>query len=997
MEWGYYNLILEIIMAEQLRYEAIELTGKMITSVDPMQLGKGDFRDLTNMRYTDKGIRGIQGMEKINTTVAPKTTIGAAFHFKKEYPAESHLLIQGMDTEGGTSAIYDNQTAIPNQGNFSSTPIYTEIAGSGAGKFFDAPDGAVIYGNTKEMLLWGGKESRCSGFFVADTDDVTVRPIFSRDYTNYVSDFDTSSYAVLSQRYIHIASLRQLQGIKFYVPVNAANTSSVTPVIYYWNGTTWADVGTIDDTTSIDDATLAKSGSMSFASTVGSAKVRFFGNILLYWYLIDLNGLDNTTSVYMCTLDAPMQNITNQWDGIPLAVSSCQTGVAFSPGDVTIPVISAVLTDTDTFTAPPSYFLDITGWDFVNGPVNYSQYVHIGSYVPLKGISFIDSHVSDPATEIVYYWNGYAWEAVSSQSGSIVSGSITFADTTGTAIRRFFNGKLLYWYLISISEIVDLYYAESIEITYNLTVSQTTFVDQTAKIISKNYNANAYSVPVSYDNPTYINLHNFTQEMYLGFTESMQGLIIDIGSTFNNTAASDIIVSYFNGTTFVPMTTSDTTSILDVTFYKSGVVVWESPSADVEFTTSINNTLQLYYYRVTFTATPTNPGSIVAVDLISGIPTGQYNLNNYGFASMFQNRVALCNDQNGRRNSALIGAANTNCVFNGQDSTVLLFGDDKSLVAAVPFFSRFSNNFFENLLVGKVDSLYIVDGTSPATYAVYKIASMYGVAAAKTMTTCDIGFSGVSGQATRNIVIWQSSNSVVLWDGSVVYPINADIDDVFDQTTPYCIELSMLSKSTASYDEKNHEWHWFWASKGNTTLNMEYCFDVIRKKWFKIDRGTGNRIQLGVTVIDDNNNRYLYGATLAGYLQRLEYGQTFDGTEMTEYYHTGDIPLGGWMIETIIRFIKPIFKKKSKTVNNLQVYYYGDNETFPSQTMAFNVNDANHRTVEKTQQLSNVRSCSLGPHITHSFKVSMTTQNEDIGHEPIGMGIFYLKSREDVK
>jgi len=71
--------------------------------------------------------------------------------------------------------------------------------------------------------------------------------------------------------------------------------------------------------------------------------------------------------------------------------------------------------------------------------------------------------------------------------------------------------------------------------------------------------------------------------------------------------------------------------------------------------------------------------------------------------------------------------------------------------------------------------------------------------------------------------------------------------------------------------------NWLWASAGETTLNKEYVFDVIRKKWYTVDRGTGNRLQLGVSVMDTNNNRYTYGATTAGYIKRLEDRLIFAG------------------------------------------------------------------------------------------------------------------------
>ncbi len=982
------------------KYEAIEFTGKLITSVDPAQLGKGDMQELINARYNDKGPVSISGMSKINSTPVTKTDITAAFHFKKESIPESHFLVQGFANDG-SSALYDNTTSIPNQGNFSL--LYSETTGSSSGKFFNAPDGCVVYGNTKEMILWGGNESRCSAFIVADANDYSSTPTIALDYTDQVTDFDTTTYAVISSRYVHIASTRELSGVKFYV--KTANTSTASVSAYYWSGTAWTAVASLSDGTASSGKTLAQTGMILFTSTVGSTSIRFFQNVLLYYYLFDFNGVDATTSVYRCTVVAPPQSITNQWDGVPLQPTSYQVGntsgssytsSSFPPGQY-------LITDTDT-TTTPSTITDYTsnilyaesgGSSSEIAPADH--YTIIGSQFPLTG-AFFDVYTNNTLTVsvTVSYWNGYNWTSVSGLSDGTASGGVTlakngtisFSDTNGAAAVRYFNGVLLYWYWFNFNGIDAATRINQITLTTSSTLSYTSYSDHTARVLKKDYVANPYGAPTTYDNTTYSNIYGSSGDLFIGFAERMQGLLFDIGSTFNNQATNIMTVSYWNGSAWSVLTVTDHTTDGASSLAKSGAVVWEPPDSSDEFKTSINNPYLYYYYRVHFNSVCTNAGAIVAIDAVAGIPESQYDLNNYKFATMFQNRLVLCNDQNGYKNSILIGASNTNCVFNGTDSTQLLFGDEKEIVSAMPFFSRFSNNFFENLFVGKTDSVYIVDGTSPDTYAVYKIASMYGVEAPNTLTACDIGFQASGTNVTRNIILWQSSGAIALWDGSTVYPIHEDIKDVFDQKNSYAIEPSMASYSESFYDVENHEWHWLWASQGNTTLNKEYVFDVIRKKWFKIDRGTGKRIQLGTSVVDNYGNRYVYAATTDGYIERLENGQTFDGNSITTIIHTGDIPLGGWMIETGIRKIKPIVKTLTTTTNTLELKYYTD--TALSKTLTYPV-------VSSTKRLtSHVESIAGEPSIFHSFRLSMTTNNEDICLEPIGIGIFYKQIREDL-
>lgn len=53
-------------MAEQRRQFQLAFTGKWDPVHDPMLLEKGDYSDLSNMRYLDRGMKGVSGYSKIN-------------------------------------------------------------------------------------------------------------------------------------------------------------------------------------------------------------------------------------------------------------------------------------------------------------------------------------------------------------------------------------------------------------------------------------------------------------------------------------------------------------------------------------------------------------------------------------------------------------------------------------------------------------------------------------------------------------------------------------------------------------------------------------------------------------------------------------------------------------------------------------------------------------------------------------------------------------------
>ncbi|MBE3086163.1 MAG: hypothetical protein IMZ64_08100, partial [Bacteroidetes bacterium] len=104
---------------EDLKQFDIAINGKFRNDVDPLMLQKGDFRQLTNYRYVNDGIKGIKGMTKINTLAADYPKIDGGFHYRKDQPTESHVLVQTTSVTNSRLVKSDNTTTIPAQDTFS--------------------------------------------------------------------------------------------------------------------------------------------------------------------------------------------------------------------------------------------------------------------------------------------------------------------------------------------------------------------------------------------------------------------------------------------------------------------------------------------------------------------------------------------------------------------------------------------------------------------------------------------------------------------------------------------------------------------------------------------------------------------------------------------------------------------------------------------------------------------------------------------------------------
>jgi hypothetical protein len=233
-----------------------------------------------------------------------------------------------------------------------------------------------------------------------------------------------------------------------------------------------------------------------------------------------------------------------------------------------------------------------------------------------------------------------------------------------------------------------------------------------------------------------------------------------------------------------------------------------------------------------------------------------------------------------------------------------------------------------------------------------------------------------------NGAIFQSTDAIYLFDGREFYPIHRDIEDVF--TT---MNKAYIDKSVGFLDETNQEWHWLITTGSSTTHNEEWVYDLKRDKWYQIDRT--KYLQSGFKAEDTNGNFYTYGTLDTGYMERLENGTTFDGADMTFSLWTGDVPLRDSILyETQIRAIHLLAKAKNITSNNISITHYGEGATSGTSLTAISPANANGRLS------SEVKSENTGKHVFHSLKLSMITNDEDIGFEPLQLGVFYKDMSE---
>lgn len=182
------------IRAAELQPIPFAFTGRWQPSEDPVLLDDNGLQDIQNLRKHGKHFKGISGHTTINaSTISTYPNILSGFHFRKDLPAESHVLVVSGDTVGTptTTVVSQLTVAIPGTGNFSSTLVHTDTTeGIGNGRFSSAPNGQVVYANGPETLIWGGNEIHPTAFIVSTASLSGTTTILTNptEYTDQVTN-----------------------------------------------------------------------------------------------------------------------------------------------------------------------------------------------------------------------------------------------------------------------------------------------------------------------------------------------------------------------------------------------------------------------------------------------------------------------------------------------------------------------------------------------------------------------------------------------------------------------------------------------------------------------------------------------------------------------------------------------------------------------------------------------------------------------------------------
>jgi len=651
--------------------------------------------------------------------------------------------------------------------------------------------------------------------------------------------------------------------------------------------------------------------------------------------------------------------------------------------------------------------------------VDSKTYAYLCSVIPISGIKWYITTPNETtcATPTINYWNGSAWTTVGTVTDGTITtgvtmsktGRMTFTSTDVLSRQKTIDGIVGYWYQIifdSLDDTTSVYYIttktemQTLKDVWDgderLVASfqyhdGSNYTDYTTNILK--LDAQTYYDGTSWIYPpeTYASFcptASANPAVYFGFVERMSGINFYFPHDQVNSGISLASVYYWNGSSWSTVgTITDNTlnSAGTATLTHSGSITWDAVEENNEFKTKISNGVELFYYKITFSG---DLSAGMKLDLASGI-SAQVSTKGYNSVAMWLNSLWLIGNKSGEKNRIKSTRTNTVCVLNGEGSIELYLGNNEELVGGCTLFSRFVNNIEETLILFKKDEIWVVDGSNLENIRPYKVSSQYGLSAKQTLTVCDLGVEIAQG-VNKAVAIWQSSNGIMMFDNGSLICVSNDIEnyftDMYDTSKTERVNPAASEKSVGFYDPLKKHFHWLFAAGTSTTLNRELVYDIVRKKWYRIDRTSGKYLQTGTFVKDYTGNTYIYGAIDTGYVERLDYGNTFDGTDITSTFRLADKPLHDTMFtESDIRYLR-IIGVCTDSAGVVTVYWYGDCATSGTSVGTIDQSQAGYRIYQRVIPLNQRK-------VFHGIGGVCVSNDSSHANEILAIGLLYKNMR----
>ena len=380
---------------ENEQYSQFSFKGAWLPDIDPSRIGPENFQTLTNCRYIDNGIEGVNGYTVRTTSpLVAHPNIQQLVHVRSGRTQDS-ILFAYARSAAGLGRVYPNYVEIGQDGIFS-PEIHTDSENNLPGRFSYAPQNHIIYTNTKASMIYAGAEIDCGAFITVDNAGFDNPKDYTEQANNTLDDA-ANLIPIGTQRQWLVFSTRPLQSVYFDVKTANATTSNLT--VKTFDGTLFITPNNQVDNTASGGRSLVNSGTFTFDPISNPARYHYRGLYLFAYHFILSAG---TAEIGHISCDAYWQDMLDIWDGVYRPAIQAQINRGGKDEDYTLQVnessfigsefgmeINALANATDEIIIMAEDRLSAIKWVMFGGKVN-----------------------TVVATLQIEYWNGSAYTPV---------------------------------------------------------------------------------------------------------------------------------------------------------------------------------------------------------------------------------------------------------------------------------------------------------------------------------------------------------------------------------------------------------------------------------------------------------------------------------------------------------------------------------------------------------------------------------------------------------
>jgi len=363
-----------------------------------------------------------------------------------------------------------------------------------------------------------------------------------------------------------------------------------------------------------------------------------------------------------------------------------------------------------------------------------------------------------------------------------------------------------------------------------------------------------------------------TDVLYFKTVEPATGIGVGVVPDYENTNAQTIsALKYWDGDSWESVTgLDDETEENSKTLAKTGWIWWDASQITPYRRELEGDPLAGYWYQIIFTG---DLSSDVRAYLMTYAPFPE-ELPKYDGCIEFKGRLFLWGDPEYPNRLRYSVQGRPDC-FSGTDSGWTdPFGNMSKITCA--------RRFYNELIVWKEDSVWLLEGNTPSNFGRLKIADTVGLASPHTAHVVETGYPAMHRDETLSIAIWQDVDGVYVLDGRKPKKVSLPIDHYFNPEYSSTVIAATSIKSLSAYVDKiNNEYHLLLPS-------AELVYNVVSDEWYPPWEREQDLL-CGISFKGADNRDYTYGGDTDGFIHRLENDTTDKTTSNTDTTITHNI------------------------------------------------------------------------------------------------------------